>query len=320
MNEKPSASMRRMWFNQPSMLHPLHELHGIRVLACPDADGTMRAYFLSGDVVDMQVPCETLDEGWPEAQTSTMDFDAPRSEDRCDATGRSNTRTIFQDGDRFYLKKGRYAVVPRDSLGRYRDPRPGARAEATLDVVGQDRTCVTQVDGLDVLMIPLGKDDGGCPGRTMEIGTQTIVAFESLAIVPLHEAEAVPHSSLPGISAIAMIEMVSMGTMMSDEDDMETGVSIDPGNDAEWITIDSWSKGAFSIGDEIFDMMDDFIAKAFDYGSPSFNAGLGEIGFTCDVDAIRARAESMGGEAGSALLARLPHHESTAIARYAVAS
>lgn len=68
MNEKPSNSMSRMWVNQPSTLQPLHEMHGVRVLACPDTDRTARAYFLSGDVIDMQVPREALSEGWPEAR------------------------------------------------------------------------------------------------------------------------------------------------------------------------------------------------------------------------------------------------------------
>ena len=64
MTEKPSTVMKRMWFNQPSKLQPLHRLHGVNVLACPDTDRTMRAYFLSGDIIDMQAPRETLSEGW----------------------------------------------------------------------------------------------------------------------------------------------------------------------------------------------------------------------------------------------------------------
>ena len=66
MDKKRPAAMTRMWFNQPSTLHPLHKFHGVRVLACPDTDRTSRAYFLSGDVISMQVPRETLSDGWPE--------------------------------------------------------------------------------------------------------------------------------------------------------------------------------------------------------------------------------------------------------------
>lgn len=57
--------MTRMWINQPSTLQPLHKMHGVRVLACPDTDRTMRAYLLSGDIVSMQVPREALSSGWP---------------------------------------------------------------------------------------------------------------------------------------------------------------------------------------------------------------------------------------------------------------
>ncbi len=65
MTKKPSTTMTRMWFNQPSTLQPLHKFHGVRVLACPDTDRTMRAYFLSGNVISMQVPREALSAGWP---------------------------------------------------------------------------------------------------------------------------------------------------------------------------------------------------------------------------------------------------------------
>ena len=69
MDNKPSAAMKRMWVNQPSTLQPLHELHGTCVLACPDTDRTKRAYFLSGDVIDMQIPRKALSEGWPEGRS-----------------------------------------------------------------------------------------------------------------------------------------------------------------------------------------------------------------------------------------------------------
>lgn len=75
MTDKPSTTMRRMWINQPSTLQPLHRLHGVKVLACADTDRTSRAYFLSGDIIDMQVPRETLSEGWPEHASRGTDSD-----------------------------------------------------------------------------------------------------------------------------------------------------------------------------------------------------------------------------------------------------
>lgn len=56
--------MKRMWINQPSTLQPLHHLHGTNVLAEVEKDGTLRVWFLSGDVIDMQVPRGTLGFGW----------------------------------------------------------------------------------------------------------------------------------------------------------------------------------------------------------------------------------------------------------------
>jgi len=73
MTTKPSPELRRMWINQPSTLQPLHRLHGVRVLARQDTDRTERAYFLSGDIVSMQVLRETLSPGWP--TTSRPDHD-----------------------------------------------------------------------------------------------------------------------------------------------------------------------------------------------------------------------------------------------------
>lgn len=65
MAKTSNSPMARMWINQPSTLQPLHKMHGTRVLACPDTDTTMRAYFLSGNVISMQVPREALSAGWP---------------------------------------------------------------------------------------------------------------------------------------------------------------------------------------------------------------------------------------------------------------
>lgn len=57
--------MRRMWINQPSILQPLHHLHGTLVLAVPDTDTVMKAYFLGGSTISQQVPENALSEGWP---------------------------------------------------------------------------------------------------------------------------------------------------------------------------------------------------------------------------------------------------------------
>lgn len=65
------GTMYRAWINQPSTLQPLHDLHGVKVLADDDCRLVDHAdvkntsvYFLSGPVVSMFVPDGTLSKGW----------------------------------------------------------------------------------------------------------------------------------------------------------------------------------------------------------------------------------------------------------------
>lgn len=57
------ARMIRMWINQPSTLQAHHGLHGQNVLATREGD-VWRVYFLSGDVISMQLPINALSKGW----------------------------------------------------------------------------------------------------------------------------------------------------------------------------------------------------------------------------------------------------------------
>ena len=56
--------MQRMWINQLSTLQPLYHLHGTNVLAVHEYDDTWCVYFLSGDVISMQVSSLCLSRGW----------------------------------------------------------------------------------------------------------------------------------------------------------------------------------------------------------------------------------------------------------------
>jgi hypothetical protein len=56
--------MKRMWINQPSALQPLHKYHGVNVLAEDTDEITVTVYFLSGDVVSMEVFDCHLADGW----------------------------------------------------------------------------------------------------------------------------------------------------------------------------------------------------------------------------------------------------------------
>ena len=62
-------TMQRMWINQPSTIQPLHHLHGRRVLAQRESDSVTRVYFLSGEVINQQVPNLALSPGWPDRKT-----------------------------------------------------------------------------------------------------------------------------------------------------------------------------------------------------------------------------------------------------------
>lgn len=56
--------LKRMWINQPSVLQPLHHLHGTNVLAYREDGDTYRVYFLSGNVISQRVPGFALSDGW----------------------------------------------------------------------------------------------------------------------------------------------------------------------------------------------------------------------------------------------------------------
>lgn len=61
--------MQRMWINQPSIYQQHHRLHGTPVLAVHDYDNCWRVYFLSGDVISMQMDKSALSNGWPNEST-----------------------------------------------------------------------------------------------------------------------------------------------------------------------------------------------------------------------------------------------------------
>lgn len=56
--------LKRMWINQPSILQPLHHLHGVNVLAEHEYDDTYKIWFLAGGTVSMQCPRLCLSVGW----------------------------------------------------------------------------------------------------------------------------------------------------------------------------------------------------------------------------------------------------------------
>lgn len=69
------SELTRMWINQPSDQQPHHALHGMNVLVTHEPDGTPRVYFLSGEVVSMQMDRLALSEGWRAEGVKRSAFD-----------------------------------------------------------------------------------------------------------------------------------------------------------------------------------------------------------------------------------------------------
>lgn len=64
--------LHRMWVNQPSALQTHHSLNGTNVLAQLEHDDTMRVFFLSGDIVSMQMSKLALSPGWIPAKPEPL--------------------------------------------------------------------------------------------------------------------------------------------------------------------------------------------------------------------------------------------------------
>jgi hypothetical protein len=88
--------MKRMWVNQPSKFQPLHEIHGVRVLAQDSEFGPKfnRVWFTSGKIVSMEVPASVLSDGWPESTNQIIKLIeemTPTSEDNLDCDDATQT-------------------------------------------------------------------------------------------------------------------------------------------------------------------------------------------------------------------------------------
>lgn len=61
---QPSKTPIRAWINTPSAYNRHHEHHGKNVLAMHEYDHIWRVFFLSGDLIGMQVEVIALSPGW----------------------------------------------------------------------------------------------------------------------------------------------------------------------------------------------------------------------------------------------------------------
>jgi hypothetical protein len=196
---------------------------------------------------------------------------------------------------------GRYAVVATDWNGELPDPRPSADHRAALGVPLGDLPAVVEYDGLDALVLPMGSDDGGCPGRSIAVGDQSLVCFGHVAIVALAGAERRSYLYASHLEAVAAVE-ADEGARVDCRGRSYEVVGFGRGFDF----LDPHTPGAFSIEAETFDMADEAMAEAFGYGSEAFVAALDEHGFRLDVAAMRARLASRADPDAVMALNRLP--------------
>ena len=211
----------------------------------------------------------------------------------------------------FRVAPGRYAVVATDWRGDLADPRPFADRDAALALPFGDDPVIVRHEELDVLLLPMGRDDGGCPGRSIAVGDQSLVCFGHVAIVALAEVERRHYRYASHMEDIAVIEADDSARIDCRGRSYEV-VGFDRGFDF----LDPHTPGAFDIEAEMFDMAEPSVAEAFGYGSDAFVAALDEHGFHLDVTALRARLAGRTDPDAVMVLNKLPRCDSV-IASYA---
>lgn len=212
----------------------------------------------------------------------------------------------------FRVAPGRYAVVAQDWSGMMPNPHLDAGRHDHLDVPTTDAPLLTTCSGFETLVLPVGSDRAGCTGRSIAIGSSTIVAFDRIAIValPYGYASRRPYPYAGHIDEVAVLTVEDEGTIMLEED----GYRLDGFGDVD--TIDTATPGAFTIDAAMFDMAHPETAKIFGYGTDVFNAALDEHGFPCDVAKLRSTLAGRSDADAVMLINRLPKTD-FAIAYYA---
>lgn len=212
----------------------------------------------------------------------------------------------------FRVAPGRYAVVAQDWSGDIPNPDPDADRHDVLVVPSSDTPVLAMCSGYETLVLPVGRDRAGCNGRSIAIGSSTLVAFDRIAIValPYGYASRRPYPYAGHIDGVAVLIVDDEGTITIEDD----GYRLDGFGDVD--TIDTATPGAFTIDAAMFDMAHPETADAFGYGSDAFNAALDEHGFPCDVAKLRSALAGRSEADAVMLLNRLPKVD-FAIAYYA---
>lgn len=210
----------------------------------------------------------------------------------------------------FRIAPGMYAVVAQDWSGSMPNPNVDAGRHDELAPPAVEEPALSTCSGMETLLLPVGRDSAGCTGRSIAIGSSTLVAFELVAIIALDHVQRRSYPYASHIDQVAILRVENEGTVTTEPD----GYRLEGFGDVD--TIDAETPGAFLIEGEMFDMAHPETADAFGYGSDAFNAALDEHGFPCDVAKLRSVLAGRREADAVMLINRLPKVD-FAIAYYA---
>jgi len=222
--------------------------------------------------------------------------------------------TTIPDG--FRVAPGRYALIAQDWSGSVGDPRVDADRMNEICLPAGDGPRIAEFEGMALIVLPMGLDDAGCPGRSFAVGSDSMVAFENLVLVDVEMAQRRAYRYASHLNEIVVLEFERGGEIRPVDGAYDLrGCTTQSG--ALVHSIDTAAVGAFSIDGLFVDMTDPATAQAFGYGTAEFNAKLDEHGFHADLDAVRTRLRARTDHDGIALLNRLEKMGASMIAYYA---
>lgn len=200
----------------------------------------------------------------------------------------------------FRVAPGRYVAIGQDWSRMLPDPRHDATRYDELLLNHSDEPTVHVMEGINVLVLPVGRDLAGCPGRTIALGDACLVAFERLVIMELPDAQRRHYPYASHIDLFVPLDVEDEGVVKR----VKGGYELDGFTGVD--TIDTATPGAFTIDGVMFDMAHKETAEIFGYGTQAFNERLDEHGFACDLKALRASLAGRCDPEAVSVLNRLP--------------
>lgn len=198
-----------------------------------------------------------------------------------------NMTSFIINENRIQIAKGYYAIVGGHSdQGLFHPEKP-----YKFNVPHLNSPKIYKVKDDQVLVIPIGSDELGSRGRTLEIGSETIVAFDRIALFPITSKCVSNHTN--GISDKVIVEVSDQGMIYLDS--MIILIKGLVGNHGE-IWVETKVPGCFILGDLEIDMDVEGWSSAFDYGSDAFNQALDDDGIFFDLISVRETLRKNSGE------------------------